>query len=105
MLRVMTYNILNGGVGREGRLAMEVGFVPRWVLNRVQAAGFTDCFRALHPDDEGFTLPPPAPNARLDYLFANPVLAPALRSCSVVREPPVVLHASDHYPVVAEFDL
>jgi endonuclease/exonuclease/phosphatase family metal-dependent hydrolase len=30
--------------------------------------------------------------------------APHLKSCRVVREPAAVLQASDHYPVVAEFE-
>ena len=68
-------------------------------------AGFTDCFRHLHPNDPGFTLPPPNPNARLDYVLVNDALKPYLRKCWVVGEPEAVLKASDHYPVVAEFEL
>lgn len=94
--------------------------MPRWLRlmillqgNRVYrqsiraylSAGFTDCFRRLNPNDDGFTLPPPLPNSRLDYLLANARLAPHLKSCRVVREPAAVLQASDHYPVVAEFEL
>lgn len=46
-----------------------------------------------------------APNARLDYIFASPPLLPYLRACTVVRELAVVQEASDHLPVVAEFEL
>ena len=99
---------------------MDTQLMPQWLRwmillqgNRVYrqsiraylSAGFTDCFRRLNPDDHGFTLPPPRPNTRLDYIFANSILTPHLKSCQVVREPAAVLHASDHYPVVAEFDL
>jgi exodeoxyribonuclease-3 len=64
--------------------------------------GFTDCFRFLNSDD-GFTLPPTSPNARLDYLFVNAKMKPYLKKCWVVREPSSINLASDHYPVMAEF--
>ena len=69
------------------------------------AAGFTDSFRYLNKGEAGFTLPPPDPNSRLDYVFVNNVLKEYLKKCWVVREPLVVEQASDHYPVVAEFEL
>jgi len=65
--------------------------------------GFTDCFRSLN-SDEGFTLPPPNPNSRLDYVFVNATMRPYLRKCWVVRYPNSVNCASDHYPVMAEFN-
>lgn len=86
----------------------------KWILymqgNRVYhfsiatflSADFTDCFRALN-SEEGFTLPPPRPNSRLDYIFVNTPMKPYLKKCWVVREPESVNHASDHYPVMAEF--
>jgi exonuclease III len=92
--------------------------MPRWLKltiltqgNRVYhfsvrkylSAGLTDCFRAIHPNDDGFTLPPPQPNSRLDYILVNEALRPHLIDCRVIREPSAVLKASDHYPVVAEF--
>ena len=72
-------------------------------LSRLLSVGFTDCYRSLNIDD-GFTLPPPNPNTRLDYCFVNDKMKAALRSCRVVREPDVVEQASDHYLVVAEFE-
>lgn len=87
----------------------------RWIIylqgNRVYhfsidlflSAGFTDCFRSLNAADDGFTLPPPNPNARLDYIFANAPMKACLRKCWVVREPDSVHLASDHYPLMAEF--
>ncbi len=65
-------------------------------------AGFTDCFRFLNSDD-GFTLPPPKPNARLDYIFVSAKMKAYLKKCWVVREPSSVNLASDHFPVIAEF--
>ena len=67
------------------------------------SAGFTDSFRLLNPTIDGFTLPPPNPNARLDYIFVNAKMKVHLRKCWVVREPNNVNQASDHYPVMAEF--
>ena len=76
--------------------------VYRFSIAKFLSAGFTDCFRSLN-SDEGFTLPPPNPNSRLDYIFVNATMRPYLRKCWVVREPESVSYASDHYPVMAEF--
>jgi len=76
--------------------------VYHFSIAKLLSAGFTDCFRALN-SDQGFTLPPPSPNSRLDYVFANATMKPYLKKCWVVREPDSVNHASDHYPVMAEF--
>jgi endonuclease/exonuclease/phosphatase family metal-dependent hydrolase len=69
-------------------------------------AGYTDCYRALH-DDEGRTCATWLPAARIDYVFADPGLAPRLVACEVVgseRHPdPDALAASDHLPVLAAF--
>lgn len=86
-------------------IGVQGGRIYRLAIPEVLSAGFADCFRALHPTDAGHTLPASAPNARLDYIFASPSLLPHLRACTVVREPAVVQEASDHLPVVAEFDL
>ncbi len=77
--------------------------VYRFAIREMLKAGFTDCYRTLHPADQGYTLPPPVPNARLDYIFANELMKAHLRRCDVVREPAAVQKASDHYPVIAEF--
>lgn len=79
--------------------------VYHFSVHKYLSAGLTDCFRALHPGDDGFTLPPPRPNSRLDYILVNDTLKSRLTNCWVVREPAAVLKASDHYPVVAEFQL
>jgi len=78
--------------------------VYHFSIKKVISAGFTDCFRLLNSDN-GFTLPPPNPNARLDYIFVNSKMKEYLTKCWVVREPNSVNLASDHYPVVAEFNL
>jgi endonuclease/exonuclease/phosphatase family metal-dependent hydrolase len=77
----------------------------RFSIREYLSSGLADCFRTLHPDEDGFTLPPPHPNSRLDYIFVNKVMKAELLDCRVVREPSAVLKASDHFPVVAEFRL
>ncbi len=77
--------------------------VYHFSIQTLLTAGFTDCFRFLNSAD-GFTLPPPNPNARLDYIFVNAKMKAYLKKCWVVQEPDSVNIASDHYPVMAEFD-
>jgi exodeoxyribonuclease-3 len=86
-------------------LRLQGGRVFRSTIREVLSAGFVDCYRTMRPDEDGYTLPPPRPNARLDYIFASPDLKDALRACDVIRQPQAVDRASDHYPVLAEFDL
>ena len=79
--------------------------IYRFAIRAVLRAGLTDCFRHLHPDDDGFTYGPPNPVGRIDYIFASASLAATLTSCFVVRSPSAVDLASDHYPLVADFAL
>ena len=79
--------------------------VYRFSIRKYLSTGLTDCFRAMHPNDDGFTLPPPKPNSRLDYILVNDALKLHLINCWVVCEPSAILKASDHYPVVAEFQM
>ena len=76
-----------------------------FAVRSILAAGMADCFRDLHQSEDGFTVPVPAPNVRLDYVFANAPMRATLKRCFVVREPVAVRRASDHYPVVADFTL
>lgn len=85
-------------------LCLQGNRVYRFSIRAYLQAGFTDSFRDLNNGEEGFTLPPPNPNARLDYILVNSVLKQYLKKCWVVREPFMVEKASDHYPVVAEFE-
>ncbi len=73
-------------------------------IKMYQNAGLVDCYRHLHLSEQGFTLPAKNPDIRLDYVFANHALLPRLTACQVVREPEVVLQASDHLPVIVEFN-
>ena len=77
----------------------------RFAIRAMLEAGMTDCFRERHPKADGHTYGPPTPTGRIDYIFANPAMKARLQECSVVRDPPAVELASDHYPVVADFSL
>ena len=83
----------------------QLGRVPRQALKPLLKAGYVDCFREMHPEEDGFTLPSIGPQVRLDYVLATPLLARALSGCRVVTEPAVATSASDHLPVLAEFGL
>ncbi len=87
----------------KAQLWFQAGRVLRWALRPLLDAGYVDCFRALHPRDDGFTLPASGPKVRLDYVFADPALSASLRECRVVTQPDTVRTASDHLPVLAEF--
>ncbi len=99
--------ILNGKMPTILKLAifLQGRRVYRLAIREILSAGFIDCFRFLQPEEDGFTLPTPAPNTRLDYIFANESMRMHLQKCFVLREPAAVLAASDHYPLVAEFEL
>jgi exonuclease III len=68
-----------------------------------------DCLRRAHPRADSFTCPTYLPTVRIDYIFADLELAGRLTSCEVAARQgalaDVAKKASDHFPVVAEFDL
>jgi endonuclease/exonuclease/phosphatase family metal-dependent hydrolase len=68
-------------------------------------AGYSDCFRQIHPYDQGFTFHTAKPVGRIDYIFASPKLASRLIDCKVITEGNGIRGnlASDHFPVYAEF--
>ncbi len=86
-------------------MALQLWIVFRLAIPRLLRAGYVDCFRALHPDDPGFTFMPGNPTTRYDYIMASPPLAAVLRACRVVDELPGLGAVSDHFPLVAEFEM
>ena len=89
----------------------ETGFLPverEWV-DRVIASGFTDTFRALHPDQgEAYSYWDPWRRRRernigwrIDYVFVSDDLAPRVRDAFIERDVP----GSDHCPVGIELDV
>lgn len=71
-------------------------------LRQIQQAGYTDCFRSLHPNERGWTWMPNLPSARLDYVYADAGMAARLRSCEMVTTE-AAERASDHFPLLATF--
>lgn len=86
-------------------MALQFHLIFRLALARLLKAGYVDCFRRLHPDEDGFTWMPGNRTARYDYIMADGSLAPALRNCWVVDDIEAVNTASDHLPLLAEFQL
>jgi exodeoxyribonuclease-3 len=76
----------------------------RWrTIQTILDGGYLDGFRMLHPDVVGFTFPTWRPHVRLDYAFVPKGFAERLRCCDVVNGPDTA-DASDHFPLMAEFD-
>jgi exodeoxyribonuclease-3 len=76
----------------------------RWrTIQTILDGGYLDGFRMLHPDVVGLTFPTWSPHVRLDYAFVPKGFADRLRSCEVVNGPDTA-DASDHFPLLAEFD-
>jgi endonuclease/exonuclease/phosphatase family metal-dependent hydrolase len=67
--------------------------------------GFIDAYRLIHPDEPGCTMPAVEPSVRLDYVLVAPHLVACLRSCHRPEASRELSLASDHLPLVAEFDL
>lgn len=84
-------------------LSWERGQLHTDAIGSLLSAGYVDCFRTLHAHKNGFTLPPGVPNVRLDYIFADQEIGRKLSVCEVITQPSTVLQASDHYPLMAEF--
>ncbi len=85
-------------------MAIQFNQIFRLALPRLLRAGYVDCFRRLHPGEDGFTWMPGNPTTRYDYILADPVLASRLRACYVLDNVEAGSDASDHFPLVAEFD-
>jgi len=75
---------------------------PRRTIGLIVDAGYTDCYRVLHPEAPGYTYSSDAPWLRLDYIFASPRLATRLAACDVIGEGEA-RRASDHLPLWVEF--
>lgn len=82
--------------------ARRVAGVPRQTIPQFLAAGYVDCYRALHSDTPGYTYRAHTPFVRLDYALASPELASRLRACDVVSDEETA-RASDHLPILVEF--
>jgi exonuclease III len=95
-------------------MLLQLRLIFRLAIPRLLKAGYLDCFRHLHPHEDGFTWWTAAPTTRYDYIMADPLMAARLQTCVVVNEvtarsrcvaatPFAVYRASDHFPILAEF--
>ncbi|MBL8046766.1 MAG: endonuclease/exonuclease/phosphatase family protein [Anaerolineales bacterium] len=84
---------------------LQFNLVFHWALSRLLKAGYVDCFRQANPHADGFTWRPGNLTTRYDYVLAHKHFAPRLRACRVVDDASEAASASDHLPVLAEFEL
>jgi exodeoxyribonuclease-3 len=86
-------------------MALQLNIIFRLAVSRLLKAGYVDCFRHLHPNDDGFTWMPGNLTTRYDYILADPVMAAQLHTCRVIDDIQAICTASDHLPLLAEFRL
>lgn len=79
--------------------------IRRDTIQEMLNAGYLDGFRNLYPSDKGYTFPVWQPHVRLDYMFVPARYSELLKSCQVIKEPPVAAQASDHFPLLCEFEI
>lgn len=84
--------------------ALQLNLIFHFALQRLLNAGYTDCFRRLNPTADGFTWRVGNLTTRYDYVLADTTLAPKLHACYVLDDVPEAATASDHLPVLAEFE-
>ena len=84
-------------------------FIERWTVPRLTSAGYVDCYRQAHPEGDGYTCATWMPAARIDYVFADQAMAARLTGCDVVGLNGLpdadAAGASDHFPVIADFEV
>lgn len=87
----------------DAAFARQAYAAQRLAIPRLLAAGYEDVYRRMRPGEAGYTTKTPTPVVRIDYIFASPALARRATQCDRVESPLVIL-ASDHLPVRAEFE-
>lgn len=84
-------------------------FLERWTAERLKQLGYVDVFRKIHPRARGYTCATWLPAARVDYVFATADLGDRAAGSAVVgsrnRPDPDAGVASDHFPLIADFQL
>jgi endonuclease/exonuclease/phosphatase family metal-dependent hydrolase len=74
------------------------------VVAQIEKAGYIDAYARFGKPGGNSSLRVEHPPVRIDYIFLSESLAPALTSCQIWQEP-TGQEASDHRPLLAEFDL
>ena len=85
-------------------MALQFNVVFHFAVSRLLKAGYTDCYRRLH-DDDGFTWMTDNRTTRYDYVMADSAMASRLKLCCVMDDVEAINMASDHLPLMAEFDI
>ncbi len=80
------------------------GRVRYHTIQILLAAGYTDAFRRLHPEDLGYTFPTWDPHVRLDYVFLPEPFAGRVKDIRIVKDHDAVKEASDHFPLLAHIE-
>lgn len=72
-----------------------------------EEAGWVDAWKALRPDDPGYTFEAGQPSIRIDYAWLNPFLANRLEDIRIVANQtgPNGSHVSDHAGLLVTLDL
>ena len=79
--------------------------IRRDTIQTILDAGYRDGFRELYPGEKGYTFPVWQPHVRLDYIFLPSGYFGNLKSCEVVKRPPIVTEASDHFPLLSYLEI
>ena len=74
------------------------------VIAQLEKAGYVDAYAQVGTPGASSFLGEEHPAVRIDYIFLSEALAPALTAAQIWQETPGE-EASDHRPVLAEFDL
>jgi len=77
------------------------GRVRYQTIQILLAAGYTDAFRRIHPEELGYTFPTWDPHVRLDFVFTPKPHEGRVSNCRVLTDNPLVKEASDHFPLLA----
>jgi endonuclease/exonuclease/phosphatase family metal-dependent hydrolase len=71
------------------------------MMSTLVEAGYVDAYRRLHPTEPGATMPSILPTVRLDYALLGRGLVDRLDGCAPCDvDPELLMHASDHLPLV-----
>lgn len=80
------------------------GRVRYQTIQILLAAGYTDAFRKLHPEELGYTFPTWDPHVRLDFAFLPKQHEGRVTGCRVLYDNPRVKEASDHFPLLVTLE-
>lgn len=80
------------------------GRVRYQTIQILLAAGYTDAFRKLYPEQLGYTFPTWDPHVRLDFAFLPQPQEGRVKDCRVLAEHPRAKEASDHFPLLVTLE-